>query len=314
MKRLHLIEFHDMGWVPTAWRDTLTDFMAFFAVRFNVYHPVLPQLELHIQRLRVSQIVDLCSGGAGPVRTLLRHIRTIDGRAINVILTDKYPNLAAFKKAKEEAGEGIDYLDSSIDATDVPQQLFGFRTLFASFHHFRPDHARSILQDASSKSQGIAVFEYTERNALVWAIPILLTPVFIWLCMPFVRPMTWRHLLWTYVLPIVPVIGAWDGFVSCLRTYSPVELRKLTENCGAPGYKWEIGRIRSFGACRVTYLFGYPSEAINAAPTSRSSGPGHGFGGPPRAGLRVPGPPHSCRPLIGGVSIDRILLRFRLSG
>ncbi len=258
MKRLHGFEFHDLDWIPTSWRNALTDFMAFFAVRFNVYRPLLPQLASHMQRLRVSQIVDLCSGSAGPVRTLLRHVRTIDGKAVNVILTDKYPNLAAFKMAKEEPGGGIDYLDSSIDATDIPQQLLGFRTLFASFHHFRQDHARSILQDAANKSQGIAVFEYTERNALIWALPILLTPVFIWLSMPFVRPMSWRHLLWTYIVPVVPLIAAWDGFVSCLRTYSPMELRKLTESCSAPGYKWEIGRVRSFGACRVTYLFGYP--------------------------------------------------------
>lgn len=253
-----MFEFHDMDWVPISWRDTLTDFMAFFAVRFNVYRPLLPQLAAHMQRLHSNQIIDLCSGGAGPISTLLRHIPAIDGKTINVLLTDKYPNLAAFKKAKEEAGGEIDYLDSSIDATAVPQQLSGFRTMFASFHHFRPDQAREILQDAANKGQGIAVLEYTERNFLIWALPLLFTPGFIWLTMPFVRPLTWRHLFWTYVVPVVPLIAAWDGFVSCLRTYSPTELRKLSESSGAPGYKWEIGRVRSFAACRVTYLFGYP--------------------------------------------------------
>ena len=258
MKRLHLFEFHDLAWIPSAWRDALTDFMAFFAVRFNVYRPLLPLLESHLQRLRPKQIVDLGSGSGGPARTLLRQIRTIDGKTVSVLLTDKYPNLAAFKRAKEEAWERIDYMNSSIDATAVPQQLPGFRTMFASFHHFRPGQAREILQDAATSGQGIAVFEYTERNAMIWALPILLTPVFIWLSTPFVRPLTWRHLFWTYIIPVVPLIAAWDGFVSCLRTYSPEELRKLSESSGAPGYKWEIGRVRSFAACRVTYLFGYP--------------------------------------------------------
>jgi hypothetical protein len=258
VKRRQWFEFHDLEWIPTAWRNALTDFMAFFAVRFNVYHPLLPLLASHMQRLRTNQIIDLCSGGAGPVRTLLRHVQAPDGGAVNVILTDKYPNLAAFKKAKAEAGAGVDYLDGSIDATDVPRQLPGFRTMLASFHHFGPDQARKILQDAASKGQGMAVFEYTERNFFIWALPLLFTPVFIWLSMPFVRPLTWRHLFWTYVIPVVPLIAAWDGFVSCLRTYSPAELRKLSESCSAPGYKWEIGRVRSFGACRITYLFGYP--------------------------------------------------------
>lgn len=268
MSRLHLFEIHDSSWVPAAWRDTLTDFMAFFAVAFNVYRPLLPELESHMHRLGTGRIVDLCSGGTGPVRTLLRLIRTADGRAISVLLTDKYPNLEAFKKAKEEAGGAVDYLDEPVDATDVPRDIDGFRTLFGSFHHFRPEQARAILRDASGKGRGIAIFEYTERNFFIWALPLLLTPAFVWLTMPFVRPLTWRHLLWTYLLPVVPLIGMWDGLVSCLRTYSPRELREMTGSCAAEGYGWEIGRVRSFGACRVTYLFGFPrtGEGAGSAP------------------------------------------------
>jgi hypothetical protein len=258
VKRKQLFEFHDLAWVPASWRNALTDFMAFFAFRFNVYRPLLLRLAAHMQRLRVSRMVDLCSGSAGPVRTLLRQIRSIDGKAMTVLLTDKFPNLAAFKKAKEETDGRIDYLERPIDAAAVPEQLSGFRTLFASFHHFNPQQALNILRDAANKGQGIAVFEYTERNFFIWALPLFFTPAFIWLSMPFVRPFSWRHLFWTYVVPVVPLIAVWDGFVSCLRTYSPAELRRLIEGCNVPGYIWEIGRVRSFGACRVTYLFGYP--------------------------------------------------------
>ena len=31
--------------------------------------------------------------------------------------------------------------------------------------------------------------------------------------------------IFTYLIPICPLAFAWDGFVSCLRTYSPAELR-----------------------------------------------------------------------------------------
>lgn len=236
--------------------------MTFFAVRFHVYHPLMPRLEFLLQRLHVSQIVDLCSGGAGPARVLVRQIHPAGGEILRVILTDKYPNRAAFELTKNETGGKIDYVATPVDATAVPGQLSGFRTLFASFHHFRPDQARAILQDAAQSGQGIAVFEYTERNVWIWTLPLLLIPVFMWLCMPLVRPLTWRHLLWTYLVPAVPAMAVWDGLVSCLRTYSPRELDELTGACVSSGYRWESGRMRTFGACRITYLFGYPSEAV----------------------------------------------------
>ena len=42
---------------------------------------------------------------------------------------------------------------------NVPESLNGFRTLFSSFHHFRPEQARAILANAMEKKQAIAVFE-----------------------------------------------------------------------------------------------------------------------------------------------------------
>jgi hypothetical protein len=78
--------------------------------------------------------------------------------------------------------------------------------------------------------------------------------------MPFVRPLRGRTLFWTYAVPLVPLMGAWDAFVSCLRTYTPAELKEMTARIPTPGYQWEIGRVRALGAMRVTYLFGYPSQ------------------------------------------------------
>ncbi len=51
-----------------------------------------------------------------------------------------------------------------VDATAVPAELGGFRTLLGAFHHFPPDVARSILADAAQKRRGLAVLEYTERR------------------------------------------------------------------------------------------------------------------------------------------------------
>ncbi len=100
------------------------------------------------------------------------------------------------------------------------------------------------------------VIEYTERNWLVWTLPVLLIPLLVWVCTPFNRPLTWRRVVWTYVLPVVPVIAMWDGLVSNPRTYSVTELRVLVERIESQKFRWRIGRIASIGPSRVTYLIG----------------------------------------------------------
>ena len=38
---------------------------------------------------------------------------------------------------------------------------------------------------------------------------------------PFITPRSWSRVLWTYLIPVVPLATCWDGVVSLLRVYSP---------------------------------------------------------------------------------------------
>jgi hypothetical protein len=217
---------------------------------------VAPLLAGTLKGAGATRIVDLCSGAGRPLLSLIPALSRLGFSDLHVTLTDKYPNLEAQRNIGETGV--VTYLKTSIDATDVPSNLKGFRTLFTSFHHFRPDAAHAVLADAVSKDEGIGIFEYTERNWLIWALPTLLIPLFVWLCTPFIRPVRWRRLVWTYLIPVVPIIAMWDGFVSNLRTYSVAELRDLVRQTGGQRYEWKIGRARSIGLSRVTYAIGWP--------------------------------------------------------
>jgi hypothetical protein len=188
--------------------------------------------------------VDLCSGAGGPWRALRHDI------PVPVLLTDKYPNRAT--------GRGpVPLHPAPVDALAVPAELDGFRTMFTSFHHFRPDEARAILADAVRHRQGIGVFEVARRAPREIAL-IGLTWLAILLLVPFVRPLRWSRLAWTYLPPVLPLVGAFDGVVSCLRTYSPAELRALV--VGLDGYEWDIGELPRawWRPLTVSYLIGVP--------------------------------------------------------
>ena len=253
-----------MAWFPAVWRDLLTDFLSFYASAFKPYAGVAPLLADALKEAGAARIVDLCSGAGRPLLSLVPALRPLGLRNLQVTLTDKYPNLEA-RKSVEEIGGVVTYLETPIDATDVPSNLKGFRTLFTSFHHFRPDAARAVLADAVSKDEGIGIFEYTERNVLIWTLPTLLIPVFVWLCTPFMRPFRWRRLVWTYLIPVVPMIAMWDGLVSNLRTYSVGELHDLVEQVADDRYEWKIGRARSIGLSRVTYAIGTPRPVVSSS-------------------------------------------------
>lgn len=262
MNRVHLFEFHDFRWFPQVWRNLVTDFMAFFATTFKPYRVVSKRLAEVISKSGESTIVDLCSGAGVPTITALKEILQVENNQFRVILTDKHPNITALRRLSEKNSSHVEYIEEPVDAMDIPENLRGFRTFFESFHHFDKVTARKILADAVLKREGIGIFEYTDRNFLVWGPALLLAPIFMIFCTFFIRPVIFQRLLWMVLIPILPIIVTWDGFVSCLRTYSPKELKQLIDSLDASDFQWETGRVRSFWGCHITYLIGYPSKSI----------------------------------------------------
>lgn len=256
MRRMHLLEIEDQPRCPAVLRDAATDFLQFMIVKTDTYGPAIPHLRAALERAGTRQVVDLCSGGGGPWPGLLPQLDT-PAAPVEVRLTDRYPNHEAFEQARERTGDRLAFHPEPVDATALPSGLTGFRTLFTAFHHFPPEAARAILADAVRAGQGIGVFEATQRSA-----PSLLatafSPLLVLLVTPFIRPFRWSRLLWTYLIPLVPLLVLFDGLVSCLRTYTPRELRAMADSLDARGYAWEIGEAKGRGPVPVTYLLGIP--------------------------------------------------------
>lgn len=258
MRRLQLIELQDLPRFPAVWRDLITDFIAWYVTTYQPYGHAVQVLVDALRSAGTTRIVDLCAGAGGPILDLKPALDRALGAEVSVTLTDKYPNLDAFRAAAARFPSHVRGAPEPVDATAVCATLTGFRTLFTSFHHFPPEQSRAILADAVQKRQGIGVFEFTERRLLVWAVPLLLTPALVWCATPWIRPVAWRRLLWTYVVPVVPLVTAFDALVSVLRTYTVDELRALTRGLDGDGYAWKVGSVRSFGVFRVTYAIGVP--------------------------------------------------------
>jgi len=252
---MHLMEIHEQPWCPAFLRNGATDILRLTADVFGTYRPIVPHLVQATEEMGTRRIVDLCAGGGGPWRSLLRRLpASIEA----VLLTDFFPNLPAFARAAQDGDGRLAFHSTSVDATDVPSELEGFRTIFTAFHHFGPEQARAILADAAHKGVGIGVFEITRRTPGVMAFVGMGVPLAAALLTPLARPMSLGRLVLTYVLPVIPAVLAIDGVISCLRTYSVHELQELVDSIDAPDYTWHIGVARGLSPLPITYLVGHP--------------------------------------------------------
>src|SRR5918995_7141011 len=191
MKRIHLFELEDQPWFPAVVRDLATDYLHFIQHALKLEGALLPLVRKALADGRTTKIVDLCSGGSGPVPALVERLNA-EGTPVTATLTDLYPNVAAFEAIAAASRGAITFEPESVDARAVPPSLAGLRTIFNGFHHLKPSDARAVLHAAAAARQPIAIFEVSERS--LRTLPVVLTPLFVWLVTPWIRPLGWRRL------------------------------------------------------------------------------------------------------------------------
>ncbi len=257
MKRRHWIEISDEPWCPRSIRNAVTDYSRFVTELSGIYDVTAPLLIDSLERTGGRLVLDLGSGAAGPWLRLQPLLHKL-GMDVTVCLSDHNPDLVAFERARRLSRHAIMYHAEPVDATHVPIGLPGLRTMFSAFHHLDSGQARAALADAVEHGEGIAVFESGQRTILM-LLAVLPVPVRILFTVPFIRPFRWSTLLWTYLIPILPIILLFDSIVSMLRMYNTEELRGLTT--GLDSYHWSAGTLRGKPIpLPVTYLVGVPIE------------------------------------------------------
>jgi hypothetical protein len=257
---VRLFEIHEQPWFPQFLRDEFVDELQMILEVTNTYEPIAQLLRKRLEECGSERVLDLCSGAGGPWPSLVRHFEMQGAKPVHVSLSDKYPSRIKIHELESQTANRIRFLKQSVDATQIPRDLQGFRTLFSSFHHLNADEARGLLEDSVNRRQGIGIFEVTARRTLT-LLSVLFVPIAAWLFVPFRRPFRWSRLLWTYLIPVVPFVLFFDGLISCLRAYSLGELQEMTSRIAAKGYRWEIGEeTGGLLPLRITYLIGCPQS------------------------------------------------------
>lgn len=236
----------------------MLDFLRFMISKLNAYEAAVPLLKELLHKTNQDHIIDLCSGAGGGIEVIQQDLSNAMGKPVHVTLTDLYPNLDAYKYLQEQSGGKINYLAEPVNAMAVPENIPGVRTIFSSFHHFKPDQAKSILQDAANNRKAIGIFEGADKSWFELVFFWLFFPLLILVVTPFIRPFKLSRLLFTYVLPLIPIGILWDGTISILRIYTPHMLQQMADTIATENYSWQTGKVGSGMGKKVIYLLGHP--------------------------------------------------------
>jgi len=268
MKRVHVVEFEDFDWFPPWLRTCMTNDLVVLARVVGVSSVLASLVTRVVREEGVDRIVDLGSGAGGVMPDVLQQVRASpESGHVGLTMTDLYPNEDAMKRFNRPESAHIEYQSVPVDATDLANAPAGLKTMSNCFHHMRPDMARAILKSAHDSRQPLLIYEMGANTVpfagWVLSVPLALPLIALssMILTLFVRPMTFRQLFFTYVIPLIPLFYAWDGHASTPRIYTMGDLDTLLEGLDSPEYRWEKGPARNDkGRALGTYLLGVPVE------------------------------------------------------
>lgn len=266
MKRVQLFEFEDQSWFPDTFRISLTRLIMVLHKLTGLSPVIKKELDDMISKTGSRSVVDLGSGAGGAMEDVYKLYQS-ENENVQFTLTDLYPNKKTIDRINTEYGEGLKYYEGSVNAADLKNTPEGIKTMVNSFHHMPPAVAKSILRSAKENAQPIMIYEMAENKIpfLVWLlflpISLVILMIMVLFMTPFVKPLKVEQLIFTYLIPLIPMAYAWDGQTSLPRIYTMKDLDELLSDLHSDDYVWEKGpAINSKGKQQGYTLKGYPKK------------------------------------------------------
>lgn len=264
MKRLQLFEFEDFDWLPGWIRSSMTNLLVVFHKILGTKEVLGNLLKEIKDNLNYKQIVDLGSGSGGIMPEAVAYMNDESREKVNLLLTDLYPDKEKVDFINDLKLANVKYSKESLNATDLGNAPQGLKVMANSFHHMRPENAKAILNTAQGNNEPLLIYEISENKIplLGWWIflPIGFTLVFLMALIqtPFSKPLTIQQLVFTYIIPVIPLLYAWDGQASMPRMYTFDDVKEMLPEA-SDNYEWTMEQAKKPNGKKLGYyILGVP--------------------------------------------------------
>ena len=230
MKRKHLPQISNQDWYPKLLKTCMYEFLTWFVSKVHAAKPFMPIIEEGLAHTSTHKIINI----------------------------------------DQEIGAGIEtiipYLPKTIEVKKIPLQQFnskekGLYTCINSFHLLKPNVAKKLISDIANSNQPVTVLE--GNNNSLWQLfgMLIFVPLSVILSAPFVKPFRIERLVFTYLIPILPIVTSIDGIIALFKLYAPKDLNKLVSEIKVPNYTWRSGKLDNGRGGKIIYLIGFPNES-----------------------------------------------------
>ena len=225
MKRKQITQIINVGWFPKFLKTLIAEFLSWFVVKVNATKPFVPVIEVVLDKTNHKKIINIEFGiGAGieTIKPFLKDDVTVDSIHISNFITSE---------------KGV-YL------------------FVNSFHQLNSKKAKKILQNIVDSGNPVVVVE--GNNDSLWQIVgmTVFVPLTVLLTAFFVKPFRISRIIFTYLIPILPIIIVIDGCIALLKLYNPTDLLELTSSLERNNYDWKAGKNDNGRGGKIMYLTG----------------------------------------------------------
>jgi hypothetical protein len=259
--RIQAFEFMDLPQTPRFLRDSIVESLGNSLRWSGVYKNAAAVFAEFCANLQSNTLLDLCSGSGEPIAILLDALNKQGEKLPCFLISDLFPVIHEMEKVIEQFPENVRAINTPLDASNVPDSYpHSARVLISAFHHFAPRLAKSILRDSAEKGKPIFILEAMTRRfhshhklGFFFLLAIMINPF-------LSKQDRFLKAMFTYLIPLIPLMSIWDGVVSVRRVYTEEELIALTSTIDAK-FHWEFQKIRVGWSGTISVFTGKPHEA-----------------------------------------------------
>ncbi|MEM9921611.1 MAG: hypothetical protein AAF990_26140 [Bacteroidota bacterium] len=232
MTRRNIPQIIYQPWFPSFLKNCVHEFLTWFVIQINAAKPFMPIIERGLKYSSDDSIINIeqdTGAGISTLRPFLSPSTSISNIRIE-----------------------------QLDAEKI--KLNGLFVSINSFHQLTRDQATTLLTKVAKSNRPIAILE--GNNDSLWQVVGMLffVPLTIILTTPLVKPFRLSRIIFTYLIPILPLVTLIDGFIALFKLYSPQDLTELTDNIRIVDYTWESGKLDNGRGGKIIYLLGIPQN------------------------------------------------------
>lgn len=249
---LEVPQFTAARGLPPALRRLVTEFLDSIVQMVNANRPFLP-LVREFAPAPGDEIVLADGDAGGPAALLTAELRReFPGTRVRWLAED----LHGTRRADLERLLGADADPVSLAELRAPPAAAGRRLLLSinALHTWPAPEARRRLAERAPLAD-VAIWGEGNNKSLRQVIGMtIIVPLVVLLRTPFIRPVRAERLLFTYLLPVLPLIIVWDGCAALFRIRGPDAARDLARAALPGTFAADAGKLPNNRGGFIIYL------------------------------------------------------------